>query len=53
MAHQQLGDTKENADGTTRLDMSKRINWKDPDLQDQLSGFFIPADQSGWGKKRV
>lgn len=51
MAHQQLGDIKENADGTTRLDMSKRINWRDPDLQDQLSGFFIPADQSGWGKK--
>jgi len=51
MAHVQLGDFKDNPDGTQRLDMSKRINWRDPDLQDQLATFFIPAEQSGWGKK--
>ena len=53
MAHVQLGDFKDNADGTQRLDMSKRINWRDPDLQDQLATFFIPAEQSGWGKKEL
>ncbi len=51
MAHQQLGDFKEDAAGNQHLDMSKRINWRDPDLQDQLSSFYIPAEQSGWGKK--
>src|SRR6185437_12043893 len=51
MAHQQLGDMVDNPDGTQRLDMRKKINWKDADLQDQLSSFYIPADQSGWGKK--
>lgn len=51
MAHVQLGDFIDNPDGTQRVDMRKKINWKDPDLQDQLSSFFIPADQSGWGRK--
>ncbi|MBA3828042.1 MAG: SUMF1/EgtB/PvdO family nonheme iron enzyme [Taibaiella sp.] len=51
MAHQQLGDQIDNADGTPRLDFRKRINWKDADLQDQLASFYIPAEQSGWGKK--
>lgn len=50
MANAQLGNYKDNPDGTQRLDM-KRINWKDADLQDQLSNFYIPAEQSGWGKK--
>ncbi len=53
MAHVQLGDFRDNPDGTQRLDMSKRINWRDPDLQDQLASFFIPAEQSGWGKKEL
>ena len=53
MAHVQLGDFKDNADGTQRIDMSKRINWRDPDLQDQLASFFTPAEQSGWGKKEL
>lgn len=51
MAHVQLGDFMDNADGTQRVDMRKRINWRDQDLQDQLSSFYIPAEQSGWGKK--
>jgi len=51
MAHVQLGDFIDNADGTQRVDMRKRINWRDQDLQDQLSSFYIPAEQSGWGKK--
>jgi formylglycine-generating enzyme len=48
-----LGNFKDNADGTQRLDMSKRINWKDPELQDQLSAMYVPAEQSGWGKKLI
>jgi formylglycine-generating enzyme len=46
-----LGNFKDMPDGSQRLDMSKRINWKDPELQDQLSTLFVPAEQSGWGKK--
>jgi sulfatase modifying factor 1 len=53
IAHAQLGDYVDNPDGTQRLDMRKRINWKDQDLQDQLSNMFIPADQSGWGRKEM
>lgn len=51
MAHAQLGDMIDNPDGSQRVDMRKKINWRDADLQDQLSNFFIPAEQSGWGKK--
>jgi len=46
-----LGNFKDNPDGTQRLDMSKKINWKDPELQDQLSSMFVPAELSGWGVK--
>jgi gliding motility-associated lipoprotein GldK len=46
-----LGNFKDMPDGTQRLDMTKRINWKDPELQDQLSALFVPAEQSGWGRK--
>jgi len=48
-----LGNFKDNPDGTQRLDMSKRINWKDPELQDQLAAMYIPAEQSGWGRKMI
>ena len=47
-----LGNFKDNADGTQRLDM-KRINWKDPELQDQLAAMYLPAEQSGWGRKQI
>src|SRR6202012_2035241 len=53
IAHTILGDFKDNADGTQRLDMSKRPNYKDPDLQDQLASLYIPAEQSGWGQKEL
>lgn len=46
-----LGNFKDNPDGTQRLDMTKKINWKDPELQDQLSALYVPAEQSGWGRK--
>jgi formylglycine-generating enzyme len=36
MAHAQLGDVIDDANGTQRLDMRKKINWKDPDLQEQF-----------------
>lgn len=51
IAHTQLGDFIDNPDGSQRVDFRKRINWRDQDLQDQLSNMFIPAEQSGWGKK--
>lgn len=51
IAHTQLGDFIDNPDGTQRVDMRRRINWRDEDLQDQLSNMYIPAEQSGWGKK--
>ena len=53
IAHTQLGNFIDNPDGTQRLDMKQRINWKDEDLQDQLSNMYVPADQTGWGKKEM
>ena len=47
-----LGNFKDNPDGTQRLDM-KHINWKDPELQDQLAAMYVPAEQSGWGTKEI
>ncbi len=47
-----LGNFKDNPDGTQRLDM-KRINWRDPELQDQLAAMYVPAEQSGWGTKEI
>ncbi len=51
MAHTQLGDFIDNPDGTQRVDMRRRINYRDEDVQDQLSNLYIQADQSGWGRK--
>lgn len=51
IAHTKLGDFIDNPDGGQHLDMKKHINWKDQDLQEQLADFYIPADQSGWGRK--
>ena len=48
-----LGNFKDNPDGTQRLDMTKHINWKDPELQDQLAAMYLPAEQSGWGSKEL
>lgn len=51
MAHVQLGDFIDLDDGSQQVDMRKKINWKDVDLQDQLANFYIPAESSGWGRK--
>ena len=53
LAHTTLGDFKDMPDGTQMLDMSKKINWKDPDVQEQLSALYVPAENSGWGKKEM
>lgn len=51
MAHVQLGDFIDLDDGSQQVDMRKKINWNDADLQDQLANFYTPAQASGWGKK--
>jgi len=47
-----LGNFKDLPDGSQRLDM-KHINWKDPELQDQLASMYVPAELSGWGVKQL
>jgi formylglycine-generating enzyme required for sulfatase activity len=47
-----LGNFKDLPDGRQVLD-NKRINWKDPELQDQLTQMYVPAELSGWGEKRI
>ena len=51
IAHTMLGDFVDNPDGTQRLDMRKAVNYRNADVQDQLAALYIPAEQSGWGKK--
>lgn len=51
IAHNMLGDFIDNPDGTQRVDMRKAVNYRNPDVQDQLAALYIPAEQSGWGKK--
>jgi gliding motility-associated lipoprotein GldK len=51
IAHTILGDFRDNPDGTQNVDFRKRINYNNPDVQDQLSSLYVPAEQSGWGKK--
>lgn len=53
IAHTMLGDFRDNDDGTQQVDWKKTINWKDADVQDQLMGMYIPAEQSAWGKKTI
>ena len=53
IAHTQLGDFIDNEDGTQRVDMRRRINYADPDVQDQLANLYIPAEQSGWGAREM
>jgi formylglycine-generating enzyme required for sulfatase activity len=47
-----LGNFKDLPDGSQRLD-NKRINWRDPEIQDQLASMYVPAEQSGWGRKEI
>ncbi|HRO41639.1 MAG TPA: SUMF1/EgtB/PvdO family nonheme iron enzyme [Flavipsychrobacter sp.] len=51
IAHVQLGDFIDDPDGGQRVDFRKKINYNDIDVQDQLANLYIPAEQSGWGKK--
>ncbi|RQO30059.1 gliding motility-associated lipoprotein [Taibaiella sp. KBW10] len=51
IAHTQLQHFVDNEDGSQRIDWKQKINWKDADVQDQLMNLYIPAEQSGWGKK--
>lgn len=51
IAHVQLGDFIDDPDGGQRVDFRKRVNYNDPDVQDQLANLYIPAEQSGWGKR--
>ena len=48
-----LGNFKDLPNGTQILDWSKHINWKDPELQDQLAAMYTQPDQSGWGIKQI
>jgi sulfatase modifying factor 1 len=47
-----LGNFKDLPDGSQRLDM-KRVNWRDPEIQDQLAAMYTPAEQSAWGRKEI
>lgn len=51
IAHTQLQHFVDNEDGSQKIDWKQKINWKDQDIQDQLMNLYIPAEQSGWGKK--
>lgn len=51
IAHTLLGDIIDDVNGNTRIDFKKRINYNNPDVQDQLVGLYIDASQSGWGKR--
>jgi formylglycine-generating enzyme len=48
-----LGNFKDLPNGTQILDWSKHINWRDPELQDQLAAMYVQSDQSGWGIKQI
>jgi gliding motility-associated lipoprotein GldK len=48
----QLGDFIDDPNtGAQRVDFRKRVNYNDQDVQDQLTNLYIPAEQSGWGKR--
>lgn len=53
IAHFLLGDFKDMPDGSQHIDYRKRINWRDPEVQDQLASMYIAAEQSGWGRKEI
>lgn len=53
IARTQLGEFVDNPDGTQRLDFRKRINYRSEETQDQLAGLYIPAEQTGWGRKEL
>ncbi len=53
IAHTQLGDFIDNPDGTQRVDMRKRINYRNEEVQEQLAGLFLMPEQTGWGRREL
>lgn len=51
IAHTILGDMVDKPDGTQNVDFRKAVNYRSPDVQDQIAQLYIPAEQSGWGRK--
>lgn len=52
IAHTMLGDFIDDpVTGNQRVDMRKPVNYRNADVQDQLAALYIPAEQSGWGRK--
>ncbi len=51
ITHTTLGDMKDLDDGTQIIDWRKRIKYESEDVQDAMAAYYIPADQSIWGKK--
>jgi len=47
-----LGNYKDLPNGKQVLQM-KKLNWRDPELQDQLAAMYLPEEQSGWGIKQI
>jgi len=53
IAHAILGDfTDDPNTGAQFIDYRKRINYSNPDVQDQLMGLYLDGTQTGWGKKQ-
>lgn len=53
IAHTMLGDMRDNPDGSQSVDFRKNINYRNPDVLDQLGGLFMTADQSAWGRPEI
>lgn len=53
MAHTILGDMKDLPDGSQQVDFRKPINYKNPDVLDQLGSMYIPASESAWGRTEI
>jgi formylglycine-generating enzyme len=51
ITHTVLGDMKTLPSGEEILDWKKKIKWASEDVQDAMASYYIPADQSVWGKK--
>ena len=51
ITHTILGDFKDNPDGTQSVDWKKKIKWGTDDVSDAMAAYYIPANESIWGKK--
>lgn len=50
-AHSLIGDYKDADDGSQFIDWKKKIKWSSEEVQDVMSGYYIPANESIWGRK--